>query len=269
MASHVLGVGATTLTYGGSSARSEVAWGSTGGGVSAYTTTPSYQSSAVPGMGIASHRNVADVAFNGDPSTGQYVAVISQRNPSVGWISAGGTSLSAPQWAGLITIANAIRAQGAMAPLGAPHALLYGPIASASGNYAGAFSDITRGSDGTCSACKAKTGYDDVSGLGSPNAATLLRLLESASVPVAVPVVATASVSGRAGTPLSFTATASAAHALTYMLGGAPAGMTVSNAGGVTWRTPVAGVYTVIVTATDAVTGLDGKGTYTVTITAH
>ena len=265
---HVLAVGATTLTYAGSSPRSEVAWSNTGGGTSAYTPAPSFQTNAVPGMGSPSHRNEADVAFNGDPSTGQYVAVMSPNSTAVGWVSAGGTSLSAPQWAGLIAIANAVRAQNAKSPLGAPHALLYGQIAASAINYSSGFADITRGSDGSCAACDAKTGYDDVSGLGTPNAAALLPLLEGSTSAAPSPVVAGASISGTGGVPLSFTVTASGPHALAYTLGGAPAGMSIASSGIVTWPAPLAGSYIVSVTATDTVTNLSGTGTYTVSITA-
>ena len=268
VSAHVLAVGATTLTYTGASPRSEIAWSDTGGGISAYVPAPSYQTSTVPGMGVQSHRNSADVAFNGDPTTGQYVAVMSPNSATVGWVSAGGTSLSTPQWAGLIAIANAVRAQGAKGALGAPHSLLYGQIADTAGNYSTAFSDITRGSDGSCTTCSAKTGYDTVSGLGTPNAAALLPLLEGGTTAVAGPIVTGASIAGTSGTPLSFRVTASAPHALAYALGGAPAGMLIGGTGIVSWPAPLAGSYAVSVTATDTVTGLSGAGTYHVSITA-
>jgi subtilase family serine protease len=104
VSAHVLAVSATTLTYTGASPRSEIAWSDTGGGISAYVPAPSYQTSAVPGMGVQSHRNSANVAFNGDPTTGQYVAVMSPNSANVGWASAGGTSLSTPQVAGTYSL---------------------------------------------------------------------------------------------------------------------------------------------------------------------
>jgi hypothetical protein len=267
VSAHVLGVGATTLTYSGSAPRSEIAWIDTGGGISAYTPAPTYQATAVPGMGLQSHRNVADVAFNGDPSTGQYVAVMSPNSTNVGWVSAGGTSLATPQWAGLLAIANAVRAQSADGALGAPQALLYGQVASNTNNYSKAFADITRGSDGSCATCSAKTGYDDLSGLGTPNAAALLQLLEGTTAQPAAPAITSASISGTSGTPLSFTVTASAPHPLAYRLGAAPAGMSISSAGVVTWPAPSVGTCVVSVTVVDSVTGLSATGTYTVAIT--
>ncbi|WP_245774061.1 hypothetical protein [Rugamonas rubra] len=52
---------------------------------------------------------------------------------AVNWSSAGGTRLSTPQWACLIAVANAGRALGGKAALGAPHAVPYGQIASVPG----------------------------------------------------------------------------------------------------------------------------------------
>lgn len=265
---NVVAVGGTTLTYGGTGARSEVSWSKTGGGASAYTLAPGYQTNAVPGMGTVTRRNVPDVAFNADPTTGQYVAVMTPGSSAVNWISAGGTSLSTPQWAGLVAVANAVRALSSKAVLGAPHAVVYGQIATVPGTYASSFADITKGSNGACSTCTARTGYDPLTGLGTPNASDLLNALTGASTPVAAPVVTPASISGAVGTALSFTVSVVAPNTVTYTLSGAPSGMAISTAGVVTWATPVAGSYAVTVTAKDSKTGLSGQGVYTVTVAA-
>jgi hypothetical protein len=186
----------------------------------------------------------------------------------VGWLSAGGTSLSAPQWAGVLTVANAQRALASKSALGAPHAVLYGTVAGTAANYAGAFLDITKGSDGTCSACSAKTGYDNPTGLGTPNVASLLPFLTGASTTATAPVVSSGSISGNVGVALSFAVTTTAADAVSYTLSGAPTGMTIGSGGAVAWATPVAGMYTVTVTATDTTTKLSGQGIYKVTIAA-
>jgi subtilase family serine protease len=264
----VLAVGGTTLSYSGAGIRSEVSWSGTGGGTSAYTPTPSYQSSAVPGMGAVARRTVADVAFNADPASGQYVAVMAQGSTAVSWLSAGGTSLSTPQWAGLIAVANATRALSAKPALGAAHAVLYGQIAAVPGTYASAFADITKGSDGTCLTCSAKLGYDPLSGLGTPNVAALLNSLSGATAVATAPVVTGAAISGAVGTALSFTASVIAPNAVAYSLSGAPAGMAIASTGVVTWPTPVAGSYAVTVIAKDSKTGLSGQGVYSVTIAA-
>jgi len=267
VSSKVLAVGGTTLTYSGSGTRSETVWSGTGGGASAYVAAPGYQSNAVPGMGSATRRTVADVAFNADPKSGQYVAVIASGSSTVKWTSIGGTSLATPQWAGLIAVANALRAQNGKAALAAPHAALYTQIATVPGTYAGAFADITSGSNGTCASCSAKTGYDASTGLGTPNAGALLNTLSGLTVQTA-PVVTAATINGKAGTALTFTASVKATNAVTYSLSGAPSGMTIAGTGVVSWAAPVAGTYSVTITAKDSVNGLNGSGVYTVVVAA-
>ena len=265
----VLAVGGTTLTYTGSGSRSEVGWASTGGGISAYTATPSYQANTVPGVGTLAHRAVADVAMNADPATGQFVAIISPGTSSPRWLSVGGTSLSTPQWAGVVAAANAVRAQVGKAALGAAHELLYRQVASVPGTYAAAFADVTRGSNGGCSSCVAKAGYDPLTGLGTPQVASLMATLAGAATPTpapVAPVVASASISGKVGTALTFSVSSVAPNAVSYTLAGAPAGMTIASTGAVAWAAPVAGTYAVTVTAKDTKTGLTGTGVYTVAI---
>ncbi len=262
---NVVAVGGTTLSYSGSGSRSEVSWSGTGGGISAYTPTPAYQTNAVPGLGSVPHRAVADVAFNADPASGQYVAVQTPGSSTVNWLSVGGTSLSTPQWAGLLAIANASRALAGKPALGAPHALLYGQIATVPGTYASVFADITQGSDGSCALCTAKVGYDPLTGLGTPNVTSLLNALSGAGA-VAAPVVTPAAISGTVGTALTFTVSVSAPNPVTYSLSGAPAGMVVSATGVVSWPTPVLGSYSVTVIAKDSKTALSGQGSYSITI---
>ena len=263
---NVLAVGGTTLSYSGTGVRSEVAWSGTGGGTSLYTLAPGYQISSVPGLGTVTHRTVADVSFNADPATGQYVAIITPGSSTVNWVSVGGTSLSTPQWGGIIAVANALRAASAKPALGAPQAILYDQIATVPGTYASEFADITKGSDGSCATCSAKVGYDPLTGLGTPNAGTLLNTLSSATVAANPPVVTSASISGTVGTALSFTISVSAPNPVTYSLSGAPSGMNVSVTGAVTWAKPVAGTYSVTAIVMDTKTGLSGQGIYTVTV---
>ncbi|PRC94097.1 S53 family peptidase [Solimicrobium silvestre] len=266
VSTHVMAVGGTSLTYSGSGTRSETGWADTGGGTSAYTAVPSYQNSSVPGMGAQTYRTVADVSFNANPNTGQYLAVISPGSSTVSWLSAGGTSLATPQWAGLVTIANAERALVSKTALGASQTILYDQISNVPASYASAFLDVTQGSDGSCAACIAKVGYDQLTGLGTPNATSLLNILSGTSTAIAAPVVTPASISGTVGTALSFTVSVTAPDAVTYSLSGAPSGMAISSVGAVTWATPVAGTYAVTVSAKDSKTGLSGSGLYTVTI---
>lgn len=279
VSAQVVAVGGTTLTWGGSGSRSEVAWSGTGGGISQYVATPSYQKTPVPGLGTVARRSVGDVAFNADPASGQYVAVMTPGSTAVNWISVGGTSLSTPQWAGLVAVANALRARSGKAVLGSPHALLYSSIGSVPGTYAGAFADIQRGSNGSCTTCSAKLGYDTPTGLGTPNAGGLLAALSAttasapapapAPTPVSpTPVVASVSASGRVGTTFSTPISVQAANPVSYALSGAPAGLVIGATGVVQWPSPVAGNYSVGITATDTRTGAVGKGTLTLSIAA-
>lgn len=265
VSSRVLAVGGTTLSYSSLSARKEVGWAKTGGGISAYVATPAYQARSVPGVGSLVRRSVADVAFNADPMSGQFVSVIKPGTTTVNWLSAGGTSLATPQWAGLIAIANAIRAQASKSVLGATQTVLYGQIGAVPGVYAAAFADITSGTNGTCATCSARIGYDSLTGLGSPNVSSLLSTLSGVVVSTP-PVVSSASISGKIGTPLSFNVTVTAANPVSYSLSGAPTGMAISSTGTVSWATPVAGTYAVTVNAQDSKTQLIGQGAYTITI---
>jgi hypothetical protein len=220
----------------------------------------------VPGLTNLLRRNVADVAFNADPATGQYTAVMAQGSSTASWLSIGGTSLSTPQWAGLVAIANASRALQAKTALGLPHSILYGQIATVPGTFASSFADITRGSNGTCSVCTARIGYDPLGGLGTPNVKSLLASLSGTQIAPAAPVVAPASIGGAAGKPLSFTVAASAANPLSYSMLGAPAGMSIAATGVVSWAAPVTGTYAVTMVARDTVSGLSGQGVYAIAI---
>lgn len=265
----VVAVGGTSLSYTGTGPRKEVGWSSTGGGVSLYTAAPSYQNSSVPGMTPSDRRALADVGFNADPATGQYVALMPPGNSAISWVSVGGTSLSTPQWAGLAAIANAQRAQASKVALGLPHGLLYSQIASIPGTYASAFSDIQSGSNGSCSICAAKIGYDGLTGLGTPNVSALLSALSGANVaPAPAPVVNGANVNATAGTALSFKVSVAAPNPVSLSLTGAPSGMSISSEGLLSWPAPVVGTYTVTVTAKDNITGLSGQGTLNIIVKA-
>jgi hypothetical protein len=270
VSTHVVAVAGTSLTYSGNAPRSETVWSGTGAGVSAFVPAPAYQHLAVPGFDISAHRAVADVTFNANPFTGQYLVI--NTSSGTNWLSGGGTSLATPQWAGIIAVANALRAQNALAPLGAVQPALYG-LGVQAGSYSNAFLDVTTGSDaiasdGYCATCSAGVGYDLPSGLGSPNVAGLLTALHAApQLAPEAPVVTSALVSGKVGVTLSFSITATAADPLTYSLANAPAGMSVdASTGLVTWSRPVAGTYLVLATASDTSAGLSGQGSISVSI---
>jgi subtilase family serine protease len=280
VSSRVVAVGGTTLSYNGG-ARSETTWSGTGGGTSAYVALPSYQSGTIGGY---ARRAVADVAFNADPNSGQYVATIAQGATTTRWVSAGGTSLATPQWAGLLAVANALRAASAKALLGQPHAALYQQIGAVPAAYAAAFKDVSTGSNGSCADCTAKAGYDTQTGWGTPNVSALLTSLSGASVAAgststtAAPTASglqltTTSLSGVAGKAFSGNIGFSAPGAswLNISITGAAPGMNFaasSNGLIVSWASPVAGHTNLVITLKDNL-GQSATGTVGVTINAQ
>jgi subtilase family serine protease len=167
---NVIAVGATSLTtlsikgaYG-----FESGWSGGGGGVSVYESTPSYQS----GNGVSfGGRSAPDVSMDGNPNTGVFV----YDSYSGGYFEVGGTSLSSPLWAGLIALGD--QARGAAGSLNSTNILdsLYSAYHSAS--YSTDFHDVTAGSNGF----SAGTGYDLVTGIGTPKAPGIVSLLSSYS----------------------------------------------------------------------------------------
>ena len=194
------------------STRTESVWSGTGGGISQYTTVPSYQTPAVPGVGSLSMRSVADVAFNADPYTGstwrsscrEVDRQLVQRRRHQPRHAPVGRHRGHRQ--------RPARARR-QAPLGSAQTLLYGNVGANAGAYAAAFSDITQGSDGACATCAAHTGYDQPRP-GHAHVSSLLTSLTANAQPPA-PVVTPVTVNGTAGSALSFTMAVSAPDAVT------------------------------------------------------
>ena len=213
---YVTGVGGTTLTALGPPP-TETVWnesargaGAGGGGISTYWTMPSYQANAPSSLNVINAhssgspcgaatgycRQVPDVSADADPYSGYVIYYTGTGdNGNTGWVGAGGTSAAAPLWAALMALINA-DSTCAGKPIGFANPALYGVAGSAS--YASAFQDITVGNNdytGTNGGLyPAGTGYDMASGLGTPNASGLSRLLCNAgSAPP--PTVTTASAS--------------------------------------------------------------------------
>jgi len=174
---YVAGVGGTTLGLDASgNITSETAWSGSGGGVSLYEMLPSYQASWDTLSGAT--RGVPDVAYDADPATGVPVYMTGP-----GWQQYGGTSMSAPQWAALSSLANSLRQQSANSAPGVFYSLATSPT---SPNYATYFHDIASGNNEVYSA---GAGYDLVTGLGSPLANQLVVALAGGySTQAAAPV---------------------------------------------------------------------------------
>ncbi len=162
----VIAVGGTSLALNtDGSISTETAWSGTGGGVSQSSVRPAWQLGA--GLPAGTKRTVPDVAAPADPNTGAKVIVNGQS-----W-QYGGTSWSAPMWAGFCALINQARAQAGLGSIGSMGAKLY-PLLGSS-----AFRDITKGSNGDYTA---GANYDLCTGLGSPNLAALIPLLAQPAV---------------------------------------------------------------------------------------
>jgi subtilase family serine protease len=166
----VIAVGGTTLAgCGGISCAGfthEKAWSGSGGGVSKVELAPAFQTGYTGpvhgGMTIAAlthgRRGIPDVAFDANPSTGVSVYDSTRYQGQTGWFTLGGTSVGAANWAGILA-AGAAGGQ----------AVLQGRAAIYAAGYATSLRDIVRGRNGRCRrACRAGSGYDLVTGLGSP-----------------------------------------------------------------------------------------------------
>lgn len=150
---YVTAVGGTSLTKASATARgwTETVWSGAGSGCSTYNNAVA---PAAFGTGCAK-RTMADVSAVADPQTGLAVYAPTSRTTS-SWAQYGGTSLSAP----IIAAVYALSGNTA----GTANAIPY--------NHAGSLFDVTSGSNGTCPTtqwCKARTGWDGPTGLGTPN----------------------------------------------------------------------------------------------------
>jgi kumamolisin len=155
----VIAVGGTTLNLApDGTVASETGWPSGGGGKSIYFPRPPWQ--AGPGVGGLS-RLVPDVSATADPDEGGLV-VLNGRPQQYG-----GTSWSAPIWAGICALINSARGKAGKQPLPFLNALIY-PLAGS------CFRDILTGSNGIYHATQ---GYDLVTGLGVPNVQELVQEL--------------------------------------------------------------------------------------------
>ena len=156
---NVLAVGGTTLRLGANSSySSEQGWSGSTGGFSALEPAPSYQLGVQGATGLSyGLRTTPDVAMVGDPSTGLSVYSTVPNGDQSGWFTVGGTSASAPLWAGLIAVADQGLTLAGKGSLGAAQAALYSIPSSA-------FHQVTSGFNGY----SAGSGYNLVTGLGSP-----------------------------------------------------------------------------------------------------
>jgi kumamolisin len=163
---NVTAVGGTSLYLNAATGAvtSESAWFYGGGGSSRFFTRPSWQKGA--GVPAGAFRLVPDVALAADPNTGGYLILNGQL------YIVGGTSWSAPSWAGICARINQVRSNTATSPLGLLGPKIYPLLGSSS------FRDITTGDNGLNGVYNAGPGFDLCTGIGVPVINSLFETLE-------------------------------------------------------------------------------------------
>ena len=263
---NVVSVGGTDLITGsaGGAWLSETAWADSGGGISPdKIAIPSWQQiSGVinsSNQGSTTLRNGPDVAANANFT---FYTCADQKACNANLY--GGTSFAAPMWAGFVALANQQLASGHQNPVGFLNPAIYAQNVTSA--YGTDFHDISGGTSGSHSAV---TGFDLVTGWGSPTAALISALpggsttqtpsftLSASPASIAVTqnsstsTTISTSVSGGFNAPIKLTAS------------GMPSGVSVSFSPG-TIGAPGAGSSTMNVSASRK----SATGTYTLTVTA-
>ena len=161
----------------------EVGWKFAGGGFSHVFSKPAYQNTlpagstpidgmrGVPDIGLQASAGTGALVFISLPPDGNAGLFCGATPCSTGWYDIGGTSLSCPQWAALVAMADQLHGGG----LGLINPKLY---ALASSKYAADFFDVTTGNNTanpSVPGFPATKGWDPITGLGTPNAANLVK----------------------------------------------------------------------------------------------
>jgi subtilase family serine protease len=170
----------------------EIGWIASGGGFSHVFARPAFQNPlpagstpipqgqrGVPDVGLQASSRTGALVYLTLPPDGQSGLICPGGNPcSTGWYDIGGTSLSCPQWAGIVALADQVNGGG----LGLINPGLY-KLGANPVRYANDFYDVTTGNnqaDPDIPGYPATTGWDPVTGLGTPNAANLVPDLVAA-----------------------------------------------------------------------------------------
>ncbi|WP_263373767.1 S53 family serine peptidase [Granulicella aggregans] len=271
---YVVSVGGTDLVTSSAAGpwSSETAWVDSGGGITPDSIAiPSYQQlSGVinsSNKGSTTLRNGPDVSANANFS---FYTCADQTTCLAN--EYGGTSFAAPMWAAYIALVDQQLVANGKPTIGFINPTIYSQNVTSA--YATNFHDITSGTSGSYSAT---TGYDLVTGWGSPKPA-LITALTGTTTPTndfSIAATSTTIAAGASGTSSITTAvTAGAAETIT-LSASSPTGITVAfNPGSVTSgggstatitvaSTVAAGTYSVLITGTAA----SGSHTATITLT--
>jgi uncharacterized protein (TIGR03437 family) len=165
-------VGGTDLvtTGPGGTWLSETTWRGSGGGVDTDFPIPSWQTkvSMTANMGSTTNRNFPDVAIVGNPTL---FTIVDGRVMTLG-----GTSASAPLWAGFVALANQQAAAATKPPVGFLNPTVY--ALGLGSDYLTDFHDITAGNNTNGKSPDlyyAVPGYDLTTGWGTPAGQNLIN----------------------------------------------------------------------------------------------
>jgi kumamolisin len=266
---NVVSVGGTDLVTASAAGpwKSETAWTDSGGGISPDgIKIPSWQAETgvinSSNKGSTTLRNGPDVSANANftfyTCADQTTCLANEY---------GGTSFAAPMWAGYIALVNQQLANNGESTIGFINPTIYaenesgGALTSA---YSTDFHDITSGTSGSYSAT---TGYDLVTGWGSPNGTGLINALAPTSTtptftlsasPNAVSVVQ----GGNGSSTVTTTAVDGFDSAVALSATGQPSTVTVGFS-----PTSIAAPGSGTSSVTLAVGSTTPTGTYTITVT--
>jgi kumamolisin len=259
---YVISVGGTDLVTASAAGawKSETAWSDSGGGISPDSVAiPSWQQlSGVinsSNHGSTTLRNGPDVSANANftfyTCADQTTCLANEY---------GGTSFAAPMWAGLLALVNQQLAVNSESPAGFINPTIY--LNNVGSGYATDFHDITSGTSGSYSAV---TGYDLVTGWGSPTT-SLINLLagtqtQSPNFTIsASPSSLTVKQGANGSSSISIAAVDGFSSAVSLSASNLPSGVTVG-------FSPASVTGSGSSTATFTVASSTAAGTYSITIT--
>ena len=256
---NIVSVGGTDLTTSGAGGpwSSETAWADSGGGISPDSIPiPSWQQIA----GVINSSNGGSTTLRNGPDVAaeanfDFYYCADQKACSTGL---GGTSFAAPMWAGYLALANQQAAANGES-IGFINPIIYPQAASGGSNYSALFHDITSGTSGSHSAV---TGYDLVTGWGSPKTTGPINLLAPAGggsfTLSASPNSLTITQGGNGTSTITVTDVGGFSGSVTLAASGLPSGVTAQFS-----PNPTATTSTLTLTASSSAT----TGTVSLTIT--
>jgi kumamolisin len=257
---NVVSVGGTDLVTASAAGpwKSETAWSDSGGGISPDgIAIPAWQKlSGVinsSNKGSTTLRNGPDVSANAN-----FTFYVCADQTTCTANDYGGTSFATPMWAGYIALVNQQLASNGEPAIGFLNPTIYAQNVTSS--YAADFHDITSGTSGSYSAV---TGYDLVTGWGSPNTGLIGALTgtSTSGFSLSASPTSVSVVQGSSGTStITSTVTGGFDSAVSLTASGEPTGVTVGFS-----PTSITGTGTSTMTLTVAST--TATGTYPITVT--